>query len=447
MTEATAVFDDDAFQAAFAAPLAAWRGKRVCVGFSGGMDSVVLLHLLVQQRARLGLAALSAVHVHHGLQPAADAWPDFCAALCAQWQVDFVCERVKVLPQGLGLEAAARQARYAAFVRQAADIVALAHHADDQAETFLLAALRGGGVRALAVMPMVRPLDTAQAGELWRPLLPFARERLAAYAAANGLSWVEDPSNQDVSLLRNRIRHQLWPQVQAQVPQAAAHIQAAVALLQDEKQIVEEAAAADWAWVHQAGGFDCARWRSLTPPRRRQLLRLFAEHHGLGAPRRAALLDFDRVLAAGAVSGEWRLPQGRAVVYRNRLFARPNGWERQWLWLGDTPPSGSLKAAGEACGLLWQPARCGLSEQVLAAAGRIRAARADDVLPLAGGGHKPVYKYLQEYGVPPFMRKLWPVAADADDCCVAAVNLPLQTGSTVGYVPEASGLAAFMGIK
>lgn len=435
--------DTAAFQAAFAAPLTAWKDKRVCVALSGGLDSVVLLHLLCATRKQLGLAALSALHVHHGLQAAADSWPDFCAHLCRQWQVDFVCERVQVAPQRQGIEAAARQARYAAFARPDTDIVALAHHADDQAETFLLAALRGGGVRALAAMPSVRQLSKQSTIELWRPLLPFSRAQLAAYAAAQSLSWVEDPSNADVSLLRNRVRRLLLPELSAQVPQATAHFQAAVAVLQDEKAVLDEVAEADWAAVHACGFFDRIRWRQLSAARRRQLLRRFAEHHNLGLPRRAALTDWEQVLSGHADTGEWRLPHGRAMLYRNRLFALPAGFEQQFGWLNQTPYSGSLKTDAQRKGIIWRQAAFGLSQPFINGAGSIRAARADDVLQMANG-RKAIKKLLQEQGVPPFMRPLWPVVADEHDRCVAVVNLRVGAdGIAGGWLPECCLLDGF----
>lgn len=435
--------DTAAFQAAFAAPLSAWRGKRVCVALSGGLDSVVLLHLLSATRTQLGLANLSALHVHHGLQAAAEDWPDFCARLCRRCQVDFVCERVQVIPQGKGIEAAARQARYAAFARQPADIVALAHHADDQAETFLLAALRGGGIRALAAMPQMRRLSEQPQIQLWRPLLAFDRAQLASYAAANGLTWVEDPSNADVSLLRNRVRRLLLPELSAQVPQALAHFQAAVALLQDEKAVLDEVAADDWEAVHEHGFFDCLRWRQFSPARRRQLLRLFAERHGLGLPRRAALSDWEQMLSGQAATGEWRLPNGRAVLYRNRLFALQNGFERQFGWLPETAFSGSLKIAAENSGISWRQTAFGLPEQVLNGTGRIRATRSSDVLHLHNG-RKAVKKLLQEQGVPPFMRPLWPVATDEQDRCIAVVNIRVGTDGTAnGWQPECVLLNSF----
>ena len=143
----------DQFLQRFAAQVPDLRGKRICVGLSGGADSVVLLHVLAALRDTFGLADLSAVHVHHGLNAAADDWQRFCRDYAQRLGVGFSAARVQVDARKLGVEAAARTARYAVFAEQNADFVALAHHRDDQIETFFLAALRGGGLRALSAMP------------------------------------------------------------------------------------------------------------------------------------------------------------------------------------------------------------------------------------------------------------------------------------------------------
>src|SRR5215813_940832 len=111
--------------------------KRIAVGLSGGIDSVVLLHLLKHQ------PGVSAIHVHHGLSPNADTWAAFCRRLCKQWDVPISVFRVRVTRRGKGLEAAAREARYQAFKQVDAQVIALAHHLDDQAETVLMNLLRG----------------------------------------------------------------------------------------------------------------------------------------------------------------------------------------------------------------------------------------------------------------------------------------------------------------
>lgn len=128
---------------------------KTAVALSGGLDSVVLLHLLVCAGKRAGFVP-EALHIHHGLSPRADDWADFCRNYCDM--LGWGWKRLRsAWKNGLGIEAAARQKRYAEFAEKGFDVLALAHHRDDQIETFMLAVARGGGLRALAAMPAVRP--------------------------------------------------------------------------------------------------------------------------------------------------------------------------------------------------------------------------------------------------------------------------------------------------
>lgn len=190
------------------------RGRRVAVGLSGGVDSVVLLDLLRAAAPRQGFR-LEAVHVHHGLSPRADRWARFCRTLCRQWGVPLAVRRVKVEKRGRGLEAAARAARHAVFARHPAPVIALAHQLDDQAETVLLNLLRGAGVRGASAMPVAGRLGGKV---LLRPLLAVPRRKVLAYARLRGLRWVEDESNQDAALTRNFIRLRVGPLLEQRFP-------------------------------------------------------------------------------------------------------------------------------------------------------------------------------------------------------------------------------------
>ena len=410
------------------------------VGLSGGLDSVVLLHILAQLRESLGWQ-LSAVHVHHGLQSPADEWAQWCATWCAEQAIPLRVERVQVAAQGWGVEAAARQARYAAFGNTSAKVLALAHHADDQVETFMLAALRGGGLRALSAMPVWRALN--EQVQLWRPLLSISRADLLAYAQHHKLAYVEDPSNEDASYLRNWLRHQGLPAWQARLPALKQHILSSVALLQDELAVLDECVAADAANIQVQGYFDCQIWRTLGSARRRQQLLHYVKQYALGQPTQAAIADFERVLwALGMQSAQWRLPKGEIWAYQNRLFALPAHWQQ-----GVLPPmeTGCLQTLFTRAGWQLQSAAYGLSEQVLAQYGAIRCVQKEDVLPLAKG-HKSVLKLLQEYRVPPFIRQQWRVVVDNHNRCLAVPNIGVDKRLAVkgGYVPYWQGLDAFI---
>ena len=186
------------------------RSAKVTVALSGGVDSVVLLHRLRRENP-----AVTALHVHHGLSPNADAWARFCKALCRKLGVPLTVRKVKVAESGKGLEAAAREARYAVFRRHPCDVLALAHHLDDQAETVLMNLLRGAGARGASGMPAQARLGDKQ---LQRPLLNVSRASILAYARRHRLEWVEDESNADESLTRNFVRRRVAPLLEKRFP-------------------------------------------------------------------------------------------------------------------------------------------------------------------------------------------------------------------------------------
>ena len=190
------------------------RGKRVAVGLSGGIDSVVLLHVLRALASESGFS-VSAIHVHHGLSPNADAWSRFCRALCRQWKIPIRVRRVRVTREGSGLEAAARAARYRCYRTLRADLIALGHQLDDQAETVLMNLLRGAGLAGASGMRATAPFHEKL---VVRPLLEVSREAIVRHARANRLEWIEDESNRDESLTRNYLRRRVGPLLAARYP-------------------------------------------------------------------------------------------------------------------------------------------------------------------------------------------------------------------------------------
>ena len=221
-------------------------GRCVWVALSGGLDSALLL-TLAAEACRRHPRPLRALHVHHGLQAAADDFEVHCRRLCSRLGVPLFVERVAVdLAAGQGLEGVAREARYAAFARRVApgETLWLAQHRDDQAETFLLAALRGSGVRGLAGMPPVRAW---RGRALARPLLAASRVSLEAEAVRRGLSWVEDPSNADEGLDRNLLRHTVLPALTARWPRASAALARSAALAGEAEGLLGELAELDLA--------------------------------------------------------------------------------------------------------------------------------------------------------------------------------------------------------
>jgi tRNA(Ile)-lysidine synthase len=252
----------------------------ILIGLSGGVDSVVLLHVLHTLAKRFSWR-LSAVHVHHGISPHADAWAAFCADLCTDHHIPVHIEKVDITPlRTQGIEAAARQLRHAAFASQPSDFVALAHHADDQAETLLLQLLRGAGVRGASSMPVISELTGLP--RLIRPLLRFSRREILDYAAAHELQWIEDESNADDNYPRNFLRHRVLPLLGEKFPAYRDTLARSAQHFAEASGLLDELAEQDAAQAIEGETLDLAALQALSPPRAKNLLRYFL--HGCGAP-------------------------------------------------------------------------------------------------------------------------------------------------------------------
>lgn len=291
--------------------------ERLCAGLSGGCDSVVLIHVLSQ----LGLSGrLSALHVHHGLSPNADAWSAFCTDYCAALGVPLTVRRVAVGPStGRGLEEVARQARYAAFVDTDADCIALAHHRGDQAETVLHNLLRGTGVTGAAGMPVERNLCQRR---LLRPLLNVSRREIETYAAAHGLEWIDDESNADQSLTRNFLRHQTLVELARRFPAAEVALAQAATNFAEAAELLDDLAEQDWLRARDGDAACLANLRDLSPARLKNLLRYRLRCLGWRVPVAARLAEFARQLQAADIDRhpELLLPEGIMRAGRGRLL-------------------------------------------------------------------------------------------------------------------------------
>ncbi|MBD8898080.1 tRNA lysidine(34) synthetase TilS [Rhodanobacter sp. DHG33] len=311
----------------------------LCVAFSGGPDSTALLHALAQlpaARAR----GLRALHIDHGLHPDSAAWTGHCRHFCAALGLDCEVVRVQVETQrGEGTEAAARHARYAAFVAhlRTGEILALAHHRDDQAETVLLKLLRGAGPEGLGGMRERRPLGR---GQLWRPLLQtVTRAQLRDYIALHDLACIDDPSNADTRLARNHLRHDILPRLAAHWPQAVDSILHSAKL----SRAAADALRAEWFAAFTAlhdvadGSLDADGWLALAPALREPLLAHWLHARSLTAPTTAQRAQIER--QCGARAGQLpciRWPGAELHVWKARLWAhspRPAiaaGWQATW---------------------------------------------------------------------------------------------------------------------
>jgi tRNA(Ile)-lysidine synthase len=293
--------------------------ERLCVGLSGGCDSVVLLNIL----SSLGLGNLSAIHVHHGLSPNADDWAAFCAGYCERLGVPLTVRHVAVdRSSGLGLEAAARAARYGAFAECTGDCLLLAQHRGDQAETVLFNLLRGTGVTGAAGMPVERRFGALR---LLRPLLDVSRADIESYAAAEGLAWIDDESNADTSLTRNFLRHEMLTVISQRFPSAEASLAQAAGHFAEATGLLDELAAHDWQLVGEQGVARMTALRPLSLPRLKNLLRYRLRCLGWQVPVASRLDEFARQLQTAALDRhpELVLPDGKMRVAGGRLHWLP----------------------------------------------------------------------------------------------------------------------------
>ena len=265
------------------------------VGLSGGCDSVVLLHVLVE----LGLGErLGAIHVHHGLSPNAGRWADFCVACCARQGVACQVEHVEVdRESGLGLEAAARMARYQVFSDFAADTLLLGHHQGDQAETVLFNLLRGAGVTGAAAIPADRRLGRLR---IMRPLLDVSRHEIESYARAAQLEWIDDESNADTALSRNFMRHEVMSVLSERLPAAEKNLAQAAAHFAEADALLSELALVDWQLAADGDALRLDTIRQMSLARLKNLLRHRLRELRWQAPAAARLEEFARqLLSAG----------------------------------------------------------------------------------------------------------------------------------------------------
>jgi tRNA(Ile)-lysidine synthase len=293
-------------------------GARVAVALSGGVDSMVLLDALTPMVASHPLL-LSAVHVHHGLSPNADRWAHFCAEQCALRNIPLTVHRLR-LERGPGqsIEALARAARYECLVAADADVVALAHHADDQAETVLLQLLRGAGPRGVSAMPGYREGRPS----LWRPLLALSRQELHDYATSRGLAWIEDESNVDTKHKRNLLRHAVAPLLAAGFPGYPGTLVRAAALQAETSALLDELAALDAAGAVDELGLDRVSLAALSAARAGNLLRWFMRREGLRPPSQARLSEMLRQLVLATNDAKVSIThEGREIgVHRGRIL-------------------------------------------------------------------------------------------------------------------------------
>lgn len=401
-----------------------YRQQHLVMALSGGVDSRLLLALLIRYRDEFG-ASLSAVHVHHGLSENADHWALQCQKWCDDSSVEIAIEHVTLeTTSGESIEKLARDARYQALSKHInpGDVLLVGQHADDQIETFLLALKRGSGPKGLASMSVVAPFAS---GRLLRPFLTIKRSEIEACASELGLDWVTDESNRDTRFERNFIRHRITPVLHQRWPSIHQSVQRSAELCAEQEALLKELLESTLhAALEQDGSLRIEQLERQTESVRRQLIRQWLSSHQVMMPSRkhTDMIWYEVALAAGDANPKLKINQCEVRRFDQRLYCI-EATEDVALW----------KSAIELDQELQLPDTLGVLK-LATGGGSLRLPENTEQLwvsfnpeglmacPVGRSGSRKLKKLFQEYSVPSWLRRRTPILMYQDKV-VAVANL------------------------
>ncbi len=388
-------------------------GRSVCLAYSGGVDSHVLLHLLATTQ-HPQLAQVRTVHINHGLNHAAAQWAQHCAQVADKLDMPFKNIDVDVQHiDELGMEAAARKARYQALSEELLpdEVLVTAQHQHDQAETLLLQLFRGAGPLGLSAM---WPESQSHGMTIIRPLLDVAKHEIVHYAELHQLDWIDDPSNQDTEINRNYLRQTLWPLLQDRWPSLEKTIARSATHCQETSLLLAQLAEQDreQCQLQQDGHLSISAVKKLPVERQRNLLRFMIETAGYELPSTAILQRIieDVISAAEDKSPVVRWANVEVRRYRDELYLQTS--------VHSEPPQAEVTFTGPAelvlsngCLLKWQlTSGDGLKTSVLNGDIIMRYRQGGEKIRLRGHSqHKSLKQLFQEWSVPPWKRSIIPL--------------------------------------
>lgn len=397
----------------------------VVVGFSGGVDSTVLLHLCKGLVARELIGSLRALHVDHGLSAGSGKWAGHAKALCDNWGIPVSMHTVAV-DASANVEANARDARYHVFGAElgAGELLLQGHHQDDQVETVLYRVMRGTGVSGLKGIPSHRPVGK---GWLVRPLLSFQRSDIDGYAVSAGLEWVEDDSNGDTRFDRNFLRHSIIPGLHSRWPGMKDSVVRLAELSAEADDIVREVVAQDYrlslkeVMLPVLGAtrlLDTHSLQALSPSRRSVLLREWLQREELAVPSRLALQHImDEVVDArpdGAPVVRWH--GGEVRRYKQYLYACMSGKGANCAGYTELPFTGQTMALPDGTQVVCRAVQGREKRPCCSPSALIHTTvsmrKNVDVGPFAlpgRKGRKTLKKWLNELAVPSWIRDDLPI--------------------------------------
>ena len=306
------------------------KANHLYVGYSGGLDSHVLLHVIIEL---IGKKRITAVHVNHQLSSNSDIWQKHCEDRCLEIGVDIICKTVSIKNKGTSIEDAARNARYSVFEKllKKNDLLILAHHADDQIETMLFRLFRGSGIKGMSGMPISRLLGN---GELFRPLLPFFRRDLESYASANQINWIEDDSNLDIAFDRNFIRHKLIPTINERWPNSSFKLNRSANIFAESDFLINILAQKDFKIVKEVServgwSISIDKLNGFEIIRQKNILRYWFNLHNLTLPSYAVLDNALNQMIGSKIDAEPFVSLGDLQLRRfnKKLYLLPLNFE------------------------------------------------------------------------------------------------------------------------
>jgi tRNA(Ile)-lysidine synthase len=419
-------------------------GKKLWLAYSGGIDSHVLLHILVTT-PHPDLNFVAAVHVDHDLQADSKRWSQHCVDTCKDFEIEHHVLKVQVEDiESLGMEAAARAARYNAIEQLLApgDVLLTAQHQHDQAETLLLQLLRGSGPKGLAAMGAKSSMGKMI---VIRPMLDISQHDIQLYAQQHKLKWTDDPSNADLRWSRNYLRHQVWPEIEQRWPQAEVTLSRSAQHCAEASELLTELAEQDM----QLLGIDAnsetisiPKLMALSLARQRNLLRHYIELRQFPLPSTTVLqCVIDEVCLASQDSEplvSWTGVEVRR--YQEQLYMMqpilPHD-SLQTVSVNDF--NQGIKIADQQ--ITWQETEGkGLKEDLISSDLRVGFRQGGERIQLQGQAHHKSLKHLfQQWQVPPWLRDRIPLLF-CDDKLIAVVGYGVSDEFAVsegrqGYLP------------
>ena len=429
--------------------------RRLLVALSGGVDSVSLLHKLCKLRTRYDLYIV-ALHVDHQIHPESEQWMRHCQSQCDEFKVSLKTVKLNIQDSGHGQEAAARQARYDWFHSQIdpTDVLVMAHHMGDQVETVLLRLFRGSGLLGLGAMHEMRRFGL---GWMARPLLRVSKEEIIAYARENDLRYMDDPSNLDIHIDRNFVRHEVLPLIRSRWSGVDQTISRSSDHLKTVQSSIDKSAQVDLevflclSRPTLLGDYGCVKITdliSLDQTRVVEVLRYWVRCEGLALPNTGKMNELMRQVFGNGARGRGgiRWQEGEFRVYRKFLYLLPvqpklcNPATRHWQGLDAV----CINEVGVALSVRHRRGS-GIklvstknSQFTLDWQHKVR------VFHPSGSGHKRTIKNLfQEKGIPPWERRRLPyVYLDDDLVCIPGLAVEkayAASGAEIGLEIYISG--------